>query len=264
MINVDGLEWLRPKWKGLGASYFKFAAKLATKLYDVIITDAEAMRTIYLKEFKTDSQVIAYGAPPFTEADQSLLNRFNLKPEDYYLIVGRLIPDNNADLIVEAFSKYRSAKKLVIVGDVPYRDKYAEDLKKYENDNIHFVGYVRDSHELMALYQNCFVYIHGHKYGGTNPAMLKAMSNNCAILALDTIFNREMLGNGEFGVFFEESQQSVINTMSKLETDLVLVKSLRDIVAKGLTDKYNWDSVTDLYRSAMNDLNNKKKESNSL
>jgi glycosyltransferase involved in cell wall biosynthesis len=217
------------------------------------------MRAVYLKEFNTDSTVIAYGAPVFKKAGQSLLNRFKLKPEEYYLIVGRLIPDNNADLIVKAFSKSESTKKLVIVGDVPYRDKYAEDLKKYERNNIHFAGYVTDSNELMALYQNCFVYIHGHKYGGTNPAMLKAMSNNCAILALDTEFNREMLQNGEFGVLFKESQQSVLKTMAYLESDSILIKSLKDNAANGLTDKYNWDSVTDLYQSVMNDLKNTKR-----
>lgn len=260
MINVDGLEWLRPKWKGPGAMYFKFAAKLATRLYDVIITDAEAMRAVYLREFNTDSTVIAYGAPAFKKAEQSLLSRFNLKPDEYYLIVGRLIPDNNADLIVKAFSETASARKLVIVGDVPYRDKYAEDLKKYQGNNIYFTGYVRDSNELMALYQNCFVYIHGHKYGGTNPAMLKAMSNNCAILALNTIFNREMLQNGEFGVFFDESQQSVIEQMNKLESEPMLVQSLKDKVSNGLTDKYNWESVTESYHSVMNDLINTTRE----
>ncbi|SKB93131.1 DUF1972 domain-containing protein [Daejeonella lutea] len=264
IMNVDGLEWLRPKWKGLGAWYFKFAARLATKLYDVIVTDANAMREVYLNEFSTDSTVIAYGAPEFKKADQSLLSLFNLYPNDYYLIVGRLIPDNNADLIVKAFARANSAKKLVIVGDVPYRDKYAEDLKKYETDNIRFVGYVKDSNELMALYQNCFVYVHGHKYGGTNPAMLKAMSNNCAILALDTVFNREMLNNGEFGVFFEESEQSVINAMALIESEPIRVQSLQNKVAEGLTDKYNWDAVTQLYRQLMEDLSNNKEKSNSL
>jgi glycosyltransferase involved in cell wall biosynthesis len=78
MMNVDGLEWLRPKWKGLGSRYFRFAARLATKLYDLIITDAEAMRDVYLEEFNKDSTVIAYGAPSYKKADASLLKRFNI------------------------------------------------------------------------------------------------------------------------------------------------------------------------------------------
>ena len=73
LINVDGLEWLRPKWKGLGAAYFKFAAKLATLFYNTIITDAEAMRQVYLQTFNTDSTVIAYGANIRHSKTQNLL-----------------------------------------------------------------------------------------------------------------------------------------------------------------------------------------------
>lgn len=258
MINVDGLEWLRPKWKGLGAAYFHFAARIATKLYDQIITDADAMREVYLNEFGKDSLVIAYGAPTFIKADPTRLDRFNLIPNDYYLIVGRLIPDNNADLIIKAYLESKSKKKLVIVGDVPYRDRYAEDLKKQAAEKVQFIGYVTDSDDLMALYQNCFSYIHGHKYGGTNPAMLKAMSNNCAIIALNTSFNNEMLTNGKFGLLFEENTQSLTECMNNLERDELLVSQLKSKVSSGLTEKYNWDCVTDAYRKAMQELINSK------
>jgi len=251
MINVDGLEWLRPKWEGMGARYFHFAAKMAVKLFDQIITDAEAMRKVYLDEFNTDSTVIAYGAPPFKPAEASALARFNLNKEEYYLIVGRLIPDNNADLIIRGFLSSTSTKKLVVVGDVPYADTYAESLKKLQNENLIFLGYITDQQELAALYQNSFAYIHGHKYGGTNPAMLKAMSNNCAIAALDTVFNREMLNNGEFGLFFGESEKFVADCLALLENHPDQVKTLRTKVSSGLTDKYNWDKVTNAYYQAM-------------
>lgn len=258
MINVDGLEWLRPKWQGLGAAYFRFAAKMATKLYDLIITDAEAMRQVYLDEFNKDSIVIAYGAPSYKKVDSTLLDQFGIIPDDYYLIVGRLIPDNNADLIIKAYLESNSGKKLVVVGDVPYKDKYAGDLKKLAGEKVHFIGYVRDNNELMALYQNCFSYIHGHKFGGTNPAMLIAMSNNCAILALDTRFNREMLTDGKFGLFFEENTESLKEGMKNLEKDELFVNQLRSEVSSGLTDKYNWDCVTESYQNAMMTIYNSK------
>jgi glycosyltransferase involved in cell wall biosynthesis len=254
MINVDGLEWLRPKWKGLGAKYFKWAAGLATKFYDVIITDAEAMRQVYLQEFKTESTVIAYGAPPFKRSDKSLIENFDLKHGEYYLIVGRLIPDNNAELIIKGFLKSNSTKKLIVVGDVPYADQYASNLKKLQNERLIFLGYVRNQDELMALYQNAFVYLHGHKFGGTNPAMLKAMSNYCAILALNTVFNQEMLNNGEFGLFFDESESSVAERMEYLESHLDLIKAMQEKVGSGLTDKYSWDHITNSYLSSMKAL----------
>lgn len=254
MINVDGLEWLRPKWKGLGAKYFYLAAKFAVKLYDQIITDAEAMRQVYLEIFKADSKVIAYGAPPYKKS--SALPSY--APLSYYLIVGRLIPDNNADLIIRGFLQSDSDKKLIVVGDVPYRDAYAENLKGLQNERVIFPGYVKDQDELMALYQNCFGYIHGHKYGGTNPAMLKAMSNHCAILALDTKFNREMLQEGEFGLFFEENAASVTRALTVLEGNETLAVQLREKVSKGLTAKYDWDAITDAYIETARKLLRKK------
>ncbi len=253
LINVDGLEWLRPKWKGLGSKYFYFAARTATKLYDVIITDADEMRKVYLEEFKTDSTVIAYGAPAFQEAEISLLERFNLEPDGYYLVVGRLIPDNNADLIIRGFLESESTKKLVIVGDVPYRDEYAEGLKKLQDENLIFLGYVTNASELMALYQNCFAYLHGHKYGGTNPTMLKAMANKCAILALNTPFNREML-SGTLGIFFEEDARYVASAIEILENQPEKLLLLRAQVMDGLTAKYDWESITNAYLASIEKL----------
>lgn len=253
LINVDGLEWLRPKWKGLGGKYFRFAAKMATMLYDVIITDAEEMRNVYLREFNKDSEVIAYGAPVTFKTEEALLGKWKLISREYYLVVGRLIPDNNADLIIKAYLKAPSHKKLVIVGDVPYKDQYVSQLRKLESERLIFLGYITDSTELMTLYQHCFVYIHGHKYGGTNPTMLKAMSCNCAILALDTPFNREMLDN-QFGLFFSENESTMVKALEKLETETKLVDELRYHVKNGLTEKYNWDYVTTRYLEIMKNI----------
>ena len=249
MINTDGLEWLRPKWKGLGSKYFYFGAWSATKLYDRIISDADAMSVVYLKEFNTHTKVIAYGAPPFKPVSEDHIHTLGLKKEEYYLIVGRLIPDNNADLLVKGFLESKSSKKLVVVGDVYYQDKYAKNIKSLANENVIFVGYVKDPDILMSLYQHCFVYLHGHQFGGTNPAMLKAMSNQCAILALDTPFNQEMLNNGEFGILFELSSTSIAQKMNFIEQDQEKIDALRKRVKYGLTDKYNWDSIAEQYKS---------------
>ena len=96
------------------------------------------------------------------------------------MVVGRLIPDNNADLIVKGFLKSNS-KKLVIVGDVPYKDSYVSNLKLIKDERLVFTGYVNNQDILAELYHNCYVYIHGHEFGGTNPTMIKAMAYGSAI-----------------------------------------------------------------------------------
>lgn len=83
-INVDGLEWLRPKWKGLGARYYLFASRLATKLYDQLITDSDEMEKIYLEKFNAPSKMIAYGANPRLSSDSSLIEEWGLQKESYF------------------------------------------------------------------------------------------------------------------------------------------------------------------------------------
>lgn len=253
-INVDGMEWLRPKWKGLGAKYFKMAAWLSTRLYDCIITDAEAMRQVYLNEFDTESTVIAYGANIKYTENQSLINQFGLQSQEYYLIVGRLIPDNNADLILAGYLAAHSGKKLVIVGDVPYQDAYAQGMKAKASKDVIFLGYVTDQTVLAELYHHCYAYLHGHEFGGTNPTMLKAMAYGCAIIALDTVFNQEMLQNGKFGLFFEKSPQSIALSLQQAEQPHNCMADLRSNARNGLSDKYNWDEVTTAYIKVFKEL----------
>jgi glycosyltransferase involved in cell wall biosynthesis len=258
-INVDGLEWLRPKWKGFGSKYFFWASKMATRFYDQIINDSDEMRRIYLELFKIESKVIAYGANPSVNSDPAKLLKWNLKKEGYYLIVGRLVPDNNADLIIAGFVQSDSKRKLVIVGDVPYQDAYAEGLKSMQDERLLFTGYVTDPEELKALYHNCYAYFHGHEYGGTNPAMLKALGYGCAILALDTAFNQEMLQNGKHGWYFSKSPESVSALISKAEKSPDDLDRLRITAREGLTQKYNWDHVTDQYLEVFEGLRRGRK-----
>ena len=257
-INVDGLEWLRPKWKGLGAIYFKWASKMATLFYDQIINDSDEMRKVYLNLFKRDSKVIAYGANIRKSESPDLINKWNLKPREYYLVVGRLIPDNNADLIIKGFIKSKSKKKLVIVGDVPYSDSYSSDLKNIDDERLIYTGYVNNQDLLAELYHNCYVYIHGHEFGGTNPTMIKAMAYGCAILALDTVFNHEMLQNEKFGVFFKKEIFSVTLMIDYCEKEYLLMKKLRSESVNGINKKYDWENITNDYCDVFINLINKR------
>lgn len=246
-INVDGLEWLRPKWKGLGAKYFYFSSKLSTKLYDTVITDSYEMEKVYLKEFNAPSSVIAYGANLRNSLDASLIENWGVKKNEYYLIVGRLIPDNNADIIMREFVRSNTTKKLIIVGDVPYNDAYAQNIKSLKDPRVIFTGYVTDQNVLAELYHNSFAYFHGHEFGGTNPTMLKALAYGCAIIALDTVFNKEMLKGTEYGLFFTKEQLSLKNIIEFVEIDSTQIESLRKKSRRRIIENYSWEKITDQY-----------------
>jgi len=253
-INVDGLEWLRPKWKGIGAKYFFFASKLATLLYDCIITDSIEMQKIYKQLFNAESEMIVYGANIRDSVNPSIIEKWGIKKNEYYLIVGRLIPDNNSDIIVSEFLKSKSNKHLVVVGDVPYKDTYAEKIKNINDRRLIFTGYITNQDELAELYHNCYAYFHGHEFGGTNPTMLKAMAYNAPIVALDTVFNREMLDGGKYGIFFTKEDNNLRNIINYIETDEgeMIISNLRGKARDKIITYYNWDMVAESYYRLFN------------
>lgn len=243
-INVDGLEWLRPKWKGMGSFYFKFASKLSTIFFDKIITDSFEMKKIYEKKFSKNSHTIAYGSTMIKEVSKQKIDYLKLESNSYYLIVGRLVPDNNSQLIINSFLKSNSKKKLVIVGDVPYNDSYAKKIKELASDKIIFTGYINCNETLSSLYKFCYAYVHGHEFGGTNPTMINALDFNCQILALNTIFNIEMLVNKR-AVFFEKNLKSCSNSFLHFEKNYDKISKSNSKYI--LLEKYMWDVISKQY-----------------
>ena len=84
--------------------------------------------------------------------------------------------------------------------------------------------------------------------------MIKAMAYGCAILALDTVFNKEMLQKGKFGLFFKKELISVTKQIEYCEKENFLNDKLRKESVNGITNKYNWDFVTEQYLEVFKSL----------
>ena len=254
VINVDGMEWQRPKWNFFGKFFFYLSSWFSTIFYNRIITDANAMADIYEKKFYCKSTVIEYGANINESSNSNLISDFNLEPNSYYIIVGRLIPDNNADIIVNGFLKSNSTRKLVIVGDVPYKDRYADKIKSIEDKRLKFVGYIRDRKLLDQLVKHSYAYFHGHEYGGTNPTLLEALSNNAKILALNTVFTREVLDNDKYGLFFEKNSSSISKLVNEIEESPSILNKFIDKGVIRIKERYNWKRIITLYSNVFKEV----------
>ena len=212
-LNVDGVEWKRSKWSAMGRSYFHWNARLAGKICPRgIITDAVEMQRIYLAEFGTRSVCMAYGANIERSVNPDAIRQYNLEPFQYYLIASRLVPENNADLIIKGFERLEGNKVLAIAGDANYRSSFVDSLKQTRDPRVRFLGHIGDSDDVKELHCNCYGYIHGHSVGGTNPALLKALGYGNCVLALDTPFNREVVG--DYGILFENDPADLAAKLS--------------------------------------------------
>jgi glycosyltransferase involved in cell wall biosynthesis len=245
VMNVDGLDWTRAKWGPVARWYFFSAARSAVRFCTELVTDAEAMRLFYLERFRKETTMIAYGAYIEKSERPELITQFGVAPQDYYLIASRLIPENHADLIARAFLKSGSQKKLVIAGGANYDSPFHREIRSLAGEKIILTGHIDDPEVIKELHCNCFVYVHGHSVGGTNPSLLKAMGYGNCILALDTVFNREVLADG--GIFFPKDEQALAEDMKLLEADPARVAELRAMGPQRIRDNYTWEKIAGQY-----------------
>jgi glycosyltransferase involved in cell wall biosynthesis len=245
-INVDGLDWKRDKWGKIGKAYFYLNAKFVGRICpNGVVTDAHEMRRIYLDDFNTPNICIAYGANPATSTDPTIVRKYGLEPFQYYLILSRLVPENNADLIVRAFERVRTSRVLAIAGHENYRSPFVDRLRQTTDRRIRFIGHVGSAEHVKELHCNAYAYIHGHSLGGTNPALLTALGCGNCVLALRTPFNMEVLQN--YGILFDRDPSDLAAKLQHVEDHPGVAAQYRGCAPERIREAYTWDRITDQY-----------------
>jgi glycosyltransferase involved in cell wall biosynthesis len=246
VVNTDGFDWLRDKWGIIGKTYFKLSARVVTFTANRLVSDAEGIRDYYLRKFNVDSTVIAYGANIETTKNKDLIKEFGVEPYGYFLIACRFVPENNISLIISAFEKVKTDKKLLIAGAANYKSDYFDKCKSTKDARIKFLGHISDYNTMKELHCNCYAYLHGHSMGGTNPALLKALGYGNCILALDTVFNREVLDD-KYGIIFKNDVNDLVNKLQEIIENPSKAENYRRNAPNRITEAYTWEKIINDY-----------------
>lgn len=248
--NVDGLDWLRDKWGPIAKKYFYFNAKIVGKVCPKgIITDAYEMHRVYVDDFHTPSACIAYGANIETSKDPDAVKQYGLTPGQYYLIASRLVPENNADLIVNAFNRMKTDKVLAIAGNANYKSDFVDKLKESAGPKVKFLGHVGSVDHVRELHCNCYAYVHGHMMGGTNPALVKALGFGNMVIGLHTLFNEEVIQ--DYGILFEKNIDDLEEKLQFVEDNPEIAAEYRRRAPDRIREAYTWDHITDQYEELL-------------
>ena len=255
-INVDGLDWERSKWPPLGRRVILFGAWCCAKFAPAIIADSKGIGDYYRERWGRDSFYASYGAEPWTFAPPKLLAEYGLESRRYLLVVARLEPENNIELIVNAYLESGLDDPLVIVGDTNYKSDYVERLRSMAPaDRVRFLGSVYDRDRLRDLLGHCGLYLHGHSVGGTNPILLEAMACGACIAYLDVSFHAEVCG--EAGIPFPATLSECAGVMRDASRDPERAESLRGAARTRQAERYTWDAATDRYEALCQSLKEK-------
>lgn len=260
-INPDGHEWKRGKWNVAIRQYWKISEKLMVKHADLLVCDSVNIEN-YIKEdykqYNPKTTFIAYGADTekskLNDNDTTLLKWYKekgIKEKEYYLVVGRFVPENNYETMITEFMKSNTKKDFVLITNVE-QNKFYEQLKEKtgfgKDSRIKFVGTVYDQELLKKIRENAYGYFHGHEVGGTNPSLLEALATTDLNLLLDVGFNKEVAEDS--ALYFSKEDGMLANLIdNELKEDEI--KELGNKARKRINSEYTWNKIVDKYEKLL-------------
>jgi glycosyltransferase involved in cell wall biosynthesis len=242
VVNIDGREYLRSKWGRFAAWFLRKSEAMAVRYAHEVIADNPAIQEYVRETYGVEAHMVAYGADhvlvSMSEQEQiEVLNRYGLQPASYALTIARAEPENNLEMIANAF--IGREEKLVIISNVRVSDYSVSFFNRLKNyPQIVVLDSLYDTRQLYALRNQAKCYIHGHSAGGTNPALVEAMMFGRPIFAYNVVYNKETT-HGEASYF--ESSEELAELI--FERPLPSGEKLKQIAIL----QYGWNQITKEY-----------------
>ena len=249
-INVDGLDSERAKWGPWARCYLRLTERAAPLLASVAVTDSRTVQELY-RSSGWETLFIPYGSELAPDDGNGAagpdvtLERFGLTPHDYVLFVGRLVPENNAHVLIEAFRRLDTDLRLVVVGDAPYADDYQARLQAAGDERVVFTGY-QFGRAYRDLLRNAYLMAAPTEVGGTHPVILEALGAGACIVVNDHAPNLETIGEAGRSYCGSLGAEDLRRVLEELLADEQSVEQYR-AAALRRARAYSWDAVTDAY-----------------
>jgi glycosyltransferase involved in cell wall biosynthesis len=253
VLNVDGLDSERAKWGPRARLYLRLAEWLSARLPHRTVTDSRVVQRLYAARFHRLSTYIPYGAelPPPTGTDY--LARYGLQPRGYILMVGRLVPENGAHVLLEAYAHLGTQMPLVIVGDAPYADEYVAALRARADPRVVFTGWLFGEGYCQLLH-HAYLFVLASGVGGTHPVLTEAMAAGNCIIANNHAPNLEVLGDAGLSYDARVGAADLARVLQQALDDPGRAAELRERTRRRAQALYSWESVTDAYERLCTEL----------
>ena len=246
IVNMDGLEWNRSKYNKSTQRFLKWAESLAAKNAHTMIADSPGIQKHLLAVYEKKPVYIPYGAEIPEKTNPLVLEKYKLLPHQYFLLIARMEPENNIEMIIKGHLGSKHPYPLFIIGNITNKfGKYITSA--YTDPAIKFSDAIYDQVELDNLRYSSALYFHGHSVGGTNPSLLEAMACGCRIAAHNNRFNRAVLQDD--GDYFTDANAitSIINTPK----DFSIINQWKKINMEKIRTIYNQGKIIDAYEDLM-------------
>ena len=258
LVNPDGHEWKRAKWSAPVRKYWKTSENLMVRSADILICDSKNIEKYIHKTYRRhvpETRFIAYGSEvePSTIQDDdprftNWLSEHGLSAGNYYLVVGRFVPENNFETMIREFMSSDTEKDFAIITTKNGRfyNRLQERLNFESDSRIKFVGTVYDQELLKKIRENAYAYFHGHEVGGTNPSLLEALGSTDLNLLLEVGFNKEVAEDS--ALYWSKKAGSLAGLISKADQmDDEEIREYGKRAKDRVKEHYSWDHIVTEY-----------------
>ena len=246
IINVDGADFSRKKWRGFARSWLQRSERWATRSADCIVADNATIVDRYEREYGMRPEHLSYG---LTVRDEAVhcgeLQRWGLKPDGYFLYVSRLTPENEASLLLKAYREIPNPLPLVLVGGDPYEHGYRRELEALATDRVIFTG-LRFADAYIELSQNARAFVMPATIEATRLVLLDQLGMGKAIIYHDCAATREVLGDAgiPFGPKDPVASLAAKLTWAKEHPEECAAAGQR---ARRRAEHFRWENVLERY-----------------
>lgn len=256
-ISVDGIEWKRDKWGRLAKTMYKIGEWFAYKFADEIIVDNKEIEDYYIDRFNKATTLIAYGAKIIKSEEQAktYLEANSLVSKNYFLFVGRLVPEKGVHNLIEAYNKLNTDLPLVIIGDDHSESDYKAQLFSKQSDKIRFLGF-KYGNEYEQILANALLYVSASHLEGTSPSLLAAMGANVCALVNGIPENKNTVNDA--AVTFEENDfDDLVSKWSHLIKSKDEIEKMQQKGFEHVQKFYTWDAISKQYLNMFSKIGSK-------
>ncbi len=246
VVTQFAMDWKRDKWPWYGKLFYLFSNFLTAKIPNNVVFDNIFTKEYFEKKYKKEFAFIPYGSEvPEPSRNTEILTKIGIEKGEYFLFVGRFIPDKGIHLLVKAFENVQTSKKLVLIGGSPNPDSYEKRVKETSDPRIIFPGYVYGE-DANILMKHAYAYIQPSLIEGLSPVILTVMALGTPLICSN--IKENMFITKENAMTFLSGDVYSLSEVIKTAVDSQ--ETILDMAEKGRKDvtmRFNWDKIADEY-----------------
>ncbi len=243
-VSEDGVDWQRDKWPWYGKVFLFLSTFMTARFPNNIIFDNVFAKESFEKRFRRQYLFISTGSEPHEEElDPTILETLGLQSGEYFLFVGRFIPEKGIQYLISAFEKTETEKKLVLVGGSPNPDGFEAQLRATRDDRIIFPGFVYGP-AVHTLMKNCYAYVQPSDIEGLSPVILENMGLGTPVVCSDIPEN--VYAVADTALTFQRGNPEDLACVLRYALDNpAVLRTKSDEAARRAESVFSWEAVAD-------------------